>query len=99
MIDQGGDGHSIFGGAFIRAISSNNTVMEGYRLFESVRRTVSNRSRLARVHQTPEYTALKFAGHEGSEFFFLPQASSLTQIGGRQMWLALSTRRQVFSAI
>ena len=30
------------------------------------------RSRLAQLRQSPEYTALKFAGHEGSEFFFLP---------------------------
>ena len=88
VIDQGGDGHSIFGGAFIRALSSNRNLMEGYRLFESVRQEVSGRSRLARVQQNPEYTALKFAGHEGSEFFFLPDPTRLGQIGVRQLLLA-----------
>ena len=39
------------------------------------------RSRLARVHQTLEYTALKFAGYEGSEFFFFPDATNLSQAG------------------
>ncbi len=72
VLDDGGEGHSIFGGAFIRAIQQNGDVMEGYRLFETIRREVETRSRLARVRQNPEYTALKFAGHEGSEFFFLP---------------------------
>ena len=33
VIDQGGDDHSIFGRAFIRALTSNSNVMEGYRLF------------------------------------------------------------------
>lgn len=72
VLDDGGEGHSIFGGAFIRAISGNADVMEGYRLFETVQREVETRSRLAQLRQSPEYTALKFAGHEGSEFFFLP---------------------------
>ncbi len=81
VLDEGGDGHSIFGGSFIRAISGNGDVMEGYRLFDSVRSDVETRSRLARVRQSPEYTALKFAGHEGSEFFFLPsrQAASRSE--------------------
>ncbi|MEM9530412.1 MAG: caspase family protein [Pseudomonadota bacterium] len=74
VLDDGGDGNSIFGGAFIRAISGNADVMEGYRLYESVRREVETRSRLAQLRQTPEYTAMKFAGHEGSEFFFLPSS-------------------------
>jgi hypothetical protein len=74
VLDDGGSGHSIFGGAFISALSGNAEVMEGYRLFETVGREVKSRSRLARVPQDPQYTALKYAGHEGSEFFFLPSA-------------------------
>ncbi|MEM1090432.1 MAG: caspase family protein [Pseudomonadota bacterium] len=76
VLDDGGDGNSIFGGAFIRAISGNADVMEGYRLFEAVEREVETRSRLAQLRQSPEYTAMKFAGHEGSEFFFLPESDT-----------------------
>ncbi len=76
VLDDGGDGNSIFGGAFIRAISGNADVMEGYRLFETVEREVETRSRLAQLRQSPEYTAMKFAGHEGSEFFFLPESDT-----------------------
>ncbi len=86
VLDDGGEGHSIFGGAFIRAIRDNGDVMEGYRLFDSIRSEVESRSRLARVRQNPEYTALKFAGHEGSEFFFLP-ATTVGALRGRQLRL------------
>ncbi len=80
VLDDGGEGNSIFGGAFIRAISSNADVMEGYRLFETVEREVETRSRLAQLRQSPEYTAMKYAGHEGSEFFFLPESDQATNL-------------------
>jgi hypothetical protein len=38
-----------------------------------VRQQVSFRASALRIQQRPTYAALKFAGHEGSEFFFLPK--------------------------
>jgi hypothetical protein len=90
VIDDGGTGHSIFGGAFIRAISDNGDVMEGFRLYESIRDEVVKRSRLARVPQDPEYTALKYAGHEGSEFFFLPASGIAFWDRPMEEWLFAS---------
>ncbi len=72
VLDDGGSGHSIFGEAFLNALRSNEDLMEGYRLFDAVRQDVVPRSRLSRVAQDPEYSALQHAGHEGSEFFFIP---------------------------
>jgi TPR repeat protein len=74
VLDDGGGNHSIFAAAFLKALNSNDSLTEGSRLFESVRNQVSLRSAVARVSQSPQYSALKFAGHEGSEFFFLPRA-------------------------
>jgi hypothetical protein len=74
VLDDGGGNHSIFASALIKALSSNDSLTEGYRLFEEVRSQVSLRSAVSRVAQSPQYSALKYAGHEGSEFFFLPKA-------------------------
>ena len=74
-----GSNHSIFAQAFMQALQQNGNVMEGYRLFQSLRQEVQSRSRAARLVQTPQYSALQHAGHEGSEFFFLPVSDN----GGR----------------
>lgn len=73
VLDDGGANHSIFASALIKALSSNDTLTEGHRLFEEVRSQVTLRSAVSRVAQNPQYSALKYAGHEGSEFFFLPK--------------------------
>lgn len=73
VLDDGGSNHSIFAAAMIKALSSNDSLTEGHRLFEEVRSQVSLRSAVSRVAQSPQYSALKYAGHEGSEFFFLPK--------------------------
>lgn len=73
VLDTGGDGHSIFAAAFIRALNSESNLTEGYRLYEEVSQQVTQRSAAARLPQRPQYSALKHAGHEGSEFFFLPK--------------------------
>lgn len=73
VIDDGGGNHSIFASALIRALSANDSLTEGNRLFEDVRSQVSLRSAVSRAVQSPQYSALKHAGHEGSEFFFLPK--------------------------
>lgn len=73
VVDDGGGGHSIFAGAFLQALRSNEGLTEGMRMFQGVRSQVVKRARALGVRQQPSYSALKFAGHEGSEFFFLPR--------------------------
>lgn len=74
VIDDGGGNHSIFASAMIKALTSNDSLTEGYRLYDEVRSQVALRAAVSRVSQSPQYSALKYAGHEGSEFFFLPKA-------------------------
>lgn len=73
VLDEGGDGHSVFAQAFLTALNQNDSLVEGYRLYQDVAQLVTQRSMVLGLPQTPQYTALKHVGHEGSEFFFLPK--------------------------
>ena len=73
VLDDGGSGHSIFASAFLTALKQADGLNEGYRLYEEVSELVGQRSAVARLPQRPQYSALRHAGHEGSEFFFLPR--------------------------
>lgn len=73
VLDSGGDGHSIFASALLDVLNENDGVMEGYRLFKALEQQVKLRSKLSGIQQVPEYTAVKHAGHEGSEYYFLPE--------------------------
>jgi hypothetical protein len=73
ILDSGGNGHSIFASAFIDTLNENDGVMEGYRLYKAMSQQVKLRSSLAGLEQVPEYSAVQHAGHEGSEYYFLPK--------------------------
>jgi ankyrin repeat protein/uncharacterized caspase-like protein len=67
VIDTGGDGlHSVFATAFLNALKENNDIMDGAQLFNKLRRPVMLNS-----DQTPEYSDIRKAGHEGGEFLFV----------------------------
>ncbi len=69
MTDSGGKrGHSVFVSAFLDALRKNNTIMDGAQLFNTLRRPVMLNS-----DQTPEYSDIQRAGHEGGEFIFIPK--------------------------
>lgn len=72
VLDSGGNGHSIFASAFLDVLNENDGVMEGYRIYKAMSQQVSLRSSLAGFKQVPEYSAIQHAGHEGSEYYFLP---------------------------
>jgi ankyrin repeat protein len=68
VIDSGGEGlHSVFATAFLDALKENNDIMDGAQLFNRLRRPVMLNS-----DQTPEYSDIRKAGHEGGEFLFVP---------------------------
>jgi ankyrin repeat protein len=67
VIDSGGKGlHSVFASAFLETLKENKGVMDGAQLFNRLRRPVMLNS-----EQTPEYSDIRKAGHEGGEFIFL----------------------------
>jgi hypothetical protein len=70
--DSGGGGeHSVFARAFLTALQENRDVLDGQQLFNLVRRSV-----ILNAPQTPEYTDIRYAGHEGGDFLFVRQAPS-----------------------
>lgn len=67
VIDSGGqDLHSVFASAFLIALSENTNIIDGTQLFNKIRRPVMLNS-----DQTPEYSDIRKAGHEGGDFLFV----------------------------
>ena len=78
--DSGGGGeHSVFAKAFLTALQENHDVLDGQQLFHLIRRSV-----ILNASQTPEYTDMRYAGHEGGDFLFVrpPLANSQGQPAG-----------------
>ncbi len=66
VMDGGGEGHSVFAKAFIDALRENDAVMDGQALFATIRRPIVLNS-----DQTPEYSDIRQAGHDGGDFLFV----------------------------
>jgi ankyrin repeat protein len=68
VTDSDGEGiHSVFASAFIGVLKDNKEILDGAQLFNQIRRPVMLNS-----DQTPEYSDIRKAGHEGGEFIFVP---------------------------
>jgi len=67
VADSGGKrGHSVFTSAFLDALKENQTVLDATELFSKIRRPVQ-----LQADQTPEYSDIRKAGHEGGDFLFV----------------------------
>lgn len=66
VIDSGGGDHSVFAAQFLKALEENEDVIDGTKLFERIRHNV-----VLNAQQTPEYSDIRFAGHEGGDFLFV----------------------------
>ena len=64
--DAGGGKHSVFAAQFLDALRENLDVLDGTQLFEVVRRNV-----VLNAEQTPQYSDIRRAGHEGGDFLFV----------------------------
>jgi hypothetical protein len=71
--DVGAGNHSYFARAFINALQDNNKLLEAGRLYRTVSTQVALTSVKAPLPQNPQYAAIRFAGHESGEFFFMPK--------------------------
>ncbi len=67
VVDNGGDGHSVFTRALLNTLSGNREILEGYQLYTGLRRSV-----VLNAEQTPQYSDIRFAGDEGGDFLFVP---------------------------
>ena len=67
VIDSGGSGnHSVFASALLKALMENKGIMDGTMLFLKIRRPV-----MLNADQTPEYSDIRKAGHQGGDFLFV----------------------------
>ena len=66
VADGGGGKHSVFAKAFIDVLQENDGLVDGNELFGRVRRPV-----MLNAPQTPEYSDIRFAGHDGGDFLFI----------------------------
>ena len=66
VADKGGGGHSPFAQAFLDALKDNDVVMDATQLFSAMRRPV-----MVNANQTPEYSDVRNAGHDGGDFLFV----------------------------
>jgi hypothetical protein len=71
VLDNAGGRHSVFAQVFIDVLNANNGVMLGRDLFQQLQLRVNALAERWAVPQVPEYAPIKFAGHDGGDFFFL----------------------------
>lgn len=74
VMDQGGGDHSVFANAFLKVLRGNRRIIEDYDIFRNVVNQVRASASRGGFEQTPQYAPLQHAGHEGSPFFFVPEA-------------------------
>ena len=69
VADDGGKGnHSVFASALIEALNENQGILDATLLFSKIRRPV-----MVNADQTPEYSDIRKAGHDGGDFLFVPR--------------------------
>lgn len=71
VIDGGGGKHSIFCKNFLDVLNDLNGVVEAQKIWQEVAARVLNAALKFRFEQKPEYSPLKFAGHEAGDFLFV----------------------------
>jgi len=65
-VADGESNHSPFAKAFINSLRGNDAVMDGTTLFNNLRRPV-----MVATDQTPAYSDVRGAGHDGGDFLFV----------------------------
>lgn len=70
VMDNGGDGHSLFARAFLETLRQNSGIIDGHTIYRDVLKRVQTRAKQLDTRQTPEYAPARYAGHEAGEFFF-----------------------------
>jgi len=83
VLDDGGDGHSVFAREILNVLQENTDLMAAYELQGQVTPRVEQASAMAGKEQSPYFGYLNSAGHEFGEFFlpapFLNPDSAVAQ--------------------
>jgi TPR repeat protein len=74
VLDESIDGrNSVFAKAFLDVLDSNQNILTSPALFSLVQGKVKNEAAKSHFAQQPEMKAIKGAGHEAGDFFFVPK--------------------------
>ena len=74
VLDNQGQGHSVFARAFLDALEQSSGIMSGPELFLKIKNQVTGKAESVGFHQIPEFKPIKGAGHEVGDFFFVKQS-------------------------
>lgn len=74
VMDEGGDGHSVFARNLIRKLRSSDQIIDGTSLYQAIREPVVMTSQ-----QVPQYSNIRFIDSDGGDFLFVKQS----QLGGK----------------
>lgn len=74
VLDDGGDGHSVFASAFLDELENNSRLLASPELFLRIRDRVALAAKKSGFEQLPELKTIKAAGHEVGDFFFVPSS-------------------------
>lgn len=66
VLDSGGGNHSVFTKVFLSALRENTGILDGNTLSNQIKRMV-----VVNAAQTPEYSDIRHAGHDGGDFVFV----------------------------
>lgn len=72
VLDNAGEGHSVFARALLDELKSNDQILAGPELYIKIRDRVSAGAKKVGFEQQPEFKVIKGAGHEVGDFFFVP---------------------------
>jgi Caspase domain/Sel1 repeat len=72
VIDNGGQGNSIFARAFLGFLSRNDHIVEAQSVYNAIFDVVRQEAARLKVEQSPRYAGLADAGHLNGEFLFVP---------------------------
>ena len=68
VADAGAGGHSVFAAALLSALEENSEIIEAQELFAPVCKAV-----VLNANQTPVYSDIRLAGHDGGDFIISPK--------------------------
>lgn len=69
VMDEGGDGHSVFARNLIRKLRSPDPIIDGTSLYQAIREPVVMTS-----EQVPQYSNIRFVDSDGGDFLFVKKA-------------------------
>ncbi|MEP7096211.1 MAG: caspase family protein [Dokdonella sp.] len=82
VLDQAGDGHSVFASALLKVLKQNNAILTQSGLEKALAGPVQAESTGLGLTQTPELKKMREAGDTGGAFFLVPRGTGSATAGG-----------------